>query len=302
MVSHSVILPAPVIRRAWQACQIKHGRREAGSGPGCMGKNKKKRQRQQTAASNPTRGAGNQDDDDDDDEDDEFGGLEVAEIATAIRVVTHLSEKPELFASKLFKPLRAALDPLVQLQLKKYDPVDYALRVTAALQHRKAHEALLALQGMRSHGQLAKQGTVQRWVRDCDPIPNESGLRVRLLQAVLRASTPMGVDEHPPEASCEGLGRAPDGGGGTECQADASTSGEGGEATGPSVIEYPAWDATGPDGGEDAGLEVEQKALASWKASGDDRQQPFSVSWTLACYLTLPPHAILLLVLPRACL
>eukprot|EP00966_Prymnesium_polylepis_P159768 3692734-Prymnesium_polylepis.1 len=146
------------------------------------------------AATKPADGGAS---DDDDDDDDEWGGFEVAEVATAIRVVAKLGRRPDLFASKLFKPLRAALDPLVQLQLKKYDPVDYAGRVTAALQQRKGHDALLGLQGMRANGQVAKQGTVQRWVRDCDSIPNEGGLRVRLLQAVLQAGRP--IDEPPHE-------------------------------------------------------------------------------------------------------
>eukprot|EP00966_Prymnesium_polylepis_P091542 2118947-Prymnesium_polylepis.1 len=141
------------------------------------------------AATKPAEGGAS-----DDDDDDEWGGFEVAEVATAIRVVEKLGRRPDLFASKLFKPLRAALDPLVQLQLKKYDPVDYA-----ALQQKKGHGALLGLQGMRANGQVAKQGTVQRWVRDCDSIPNEGGLRVRLLQAVLQAGRP--IEEQPPEVT-----------------------------------------------------------------------------------------------------
>ncbi|KAL3911920.1 MAG: hypothetical protein SGPRY_008515 [Prymnesium sp.] len=136
---------------------------------------------------------------------DEWGGFEVGEIATTIRVLTKLASSPSLLASKLFKPLRTALDPLVRAQLKKYDPVDYVARVTSALQQANPHHALLALQGMRDHGQQAKQGTIQRWVRDCDTISNEGGMRVRLLQAVLQASrvaqahpTQPAQEENPP--------------------------------------------------------------------------------------------------------
>ena len=68
--------------------------------------------------------------------------------------------------SKPFRELRAALDPLVQLQLKKYDVPDYGLKVTAALKAAKWGDALTAMQGVRGHQQQQKQGTLQRYVKD----------------------------------------------------------------------------------------------------------------------------------------
>ena len=94
--------------------------------------------------------------------------------------------RPELLEHKALRELRAALHPIVEHQLKKYDPIDYASRVTAAFRAGKGADALLALQGLHSRSQSVRQGTVQRWVRDCDAIA-DVGLRVKLLHAVLRA-------------------------------------------------------------------------------------------------------------------
>jgi len=97
--------------------------------------------------------------------------------------------------SKALRDLRAALHPIVEEQIKKYVPIDYATRVTAALRAGRGSDALLALQGMLARSQTARQGTVQRWVRDCDSI-DDVGLRVRLLHAVLRAGKPIeGVEQ-----------------------------------------------------------------------------------------------------------
>ena len=50
-----------------------------------------------------------------------------------VETIKYLVERPELFASRPFKELRAAIHPLVELQMKKYDPIDYMARVTVAL-------------------------------------------------------------------------------------------------------------------------------------------------------------------------
>lgn len=154
-----------------------------------------------------------------------------AELATAVHVVNFLGRRPELFLTRPLKALRAALDPLVQLQLKKYDAVDYTVRVTTALRHGKGADALLALQGMHAYQQSVKQGTIQRWVRDCDAISNENGMRVKLLQAVLLAGK-QGQDMESDVGGVRGVegggaGQSPSGGGGSQevtsiaAQADA---------------------------------------------------------------------------------
>ena len=79
-----------------------------------------------SAAAHPPSGS---DDDDDADE----GPPAAEEIDTAIYVVRYLARRPELFEQRVFKGLRAALHPLVELQRQRYDPVDYAARTSAAL-------------------------------------------------------------------------------------------------------------------------------------------------------------------------
>jgi hypothetical protein len=73
----------------------------------------------------------------------------------------------------------------MQLQLKKYDVPDYGARATAALKVGKWSDAMVAMQGVRAHGQVQRQGTLQRWVRDCGFIDDDA-LRLRLLDLVVR--------------------------------------------------------------------------------------------------------------------
>eukprot|EP00854_Cymbomonas_tetramitiformis_P019447 gene19447-23253_t len=121
-----------------------------------------------------------------------LGGLSGADLRATISAVRLLTARPDLFAAPSFKELRTALHPLVQLQLKRYDPVDYVARVTAALTAGKWSDALAGLAGAAAHAQLPKQGTKQRWVRFCDAI-EDTGLRLRLLDAVLRSGEPIPV-------------------------------------------------------------------------------------------------------------
>ena len=48
-----------------------------------------------------------------------LGGLDWGDVQTAIEVITFLAARPELFESKPFRALRAAVHPLVMLQLRK---------------------------------------------------------------------------------------------------------------------------------------------------------------------------------------
>ena len=112
-------------------------------------------------------------------------------VATTIDTLQYLAARPELLASKALRELRAALHPIVEHQLKKYDPIDYVSRATVALRGGHGADALLALKGLHARGQQARQGTIQRWVRDCDLI-TDSELRVRVLHAVLRAGKTVG--------------------------------------------------------------------------------------------------------------
>ena len=119
-----------------------------------------------SAAAHPPSGS-------DEDEADQ-GPPAVEEVETAIYVVRYLARRPELFEQRVFKGLRAALHPLVELQRQRYDPVDYAARTSAALRGGKWSDAMQALEGLRAYGGgTVKQGTLQRWVRDCAAVTHE---------------------------------------------------------------------------------------------------------------------------------
>ena len=89
----------------------------------------------------------------DGDADSELGGLCQDEVDITLETIQFLAQRPALFLSKPFKELRAALHPLVEEQLKKYDPVDYNARVTSAMREHKWAEALLAMEGARAYSQ-----------------------------------------------------------------------------------------------------------------------------------------------------
>ena len=133
------------------------------------------------------------------DEGGELGSLTTQAVDITTRTLKFLSGRPELFATRPFRDLRAALHPLVQVQLSKYDLVDYGSRASAALRLGKWEEALLALDGCRAFQQVPKQGTVQRWVRDCDTADELT--RLRLLDSIVRTSKPNpSAHPHPPSA------------------------------------------------------------------------------------------------------
>ncbi len=74
-----------------------------------MGKAKK-------LASKPNNGPAPMSQAQDDAEDDELGGIFADELEITIATIKFLSDRPELFATKPFKELRAVLDPLVQVR------------------------------------------------------------------------------------------------------------------------------------------------------------------------------------------
>ena len=150
-----------------------------------------------------------------------------ADVAAALRVVGFVGAHPHLFAERRYRPLRAALHPLVLEQLKRYEPVDYAARVTSALQAQRWEDGLRALRGLRAHGQAPKQGTVQRWVRDVDGAAD--GVRMRLLDAILRARQPQ--DAGAADAAADAAAVAADAG--------DSDSESGGEHAAPQIGEQP---------------------------------------------------------------
>jgi len=107
-------------------------------------------------------------------------------LTTTLTTLKKIVTDPSLFHSKRFKDLRRTLHPLVLEQLKSYDKgIDYRLKATNALNHAHWSDALAALQACRDFNQVPKQGTVQRWVRDCMGAEN---CQMQLLQAILKVS------------------------------------------------------------------------------------------------------------------
>jgi hypothetical protein len=103
--------------------------------------------------------------------------LQIA-IQTLQRIPPHLVQ-----SSTACRDLRRALHPHVLQQMKSYDSIDYRLKVTTALTQRQWPVALQALQGCRDFQQIPKQGTLQRWVRDCNDSP--AIWKLKLLTAIL---------------------------------------------------------------------------------------------------------------------
>ncbi|KAL3926360.1 MAG: hypothetical protein SGPRY_003331 [Prymnesium sp.] len=174
---------------------------------------------------------------------------------------------------QLFKPLRTVLDPLVWAQLKKYDLGDYVARVTSALQ------------------QQAKQGTIQQWVRDCDTISNEGGMRVRLLQAVLQASrvaqlhpTQPAQEENPPcvdhlVAQLEESGDAEEGAVLAERSEGVSRAVDLGDVN-PAIIEHTPWVAAVAC--EEEGLETGETSIAPQEHMWLKRNSTFAVLYSMS--------------------
>lgn len=113
----------------------------------------------------------------------------VSEIATTLRTVNYLARNLDVFLhSKNYKELRGALHPLVTERLRSYDKgIDYRAKVTAHLSHQRWSAALSALEAAKDFGQIPKQGTVQRWVRDVDGCELPA-LKIQLLTFILSSS------------------------------------------------------------------------------------------------------------------
>lgn len=120
------------------------------------------------------------------------GGLHRADVATTLRTIRVFASDANLFTAPPFRELRASLHPLVLAQIRKYEPIDYSMRVTHALRQQRWSDAAQALEGLVVFDIVVKQGTIQRWVRDCAEIQPEA-LRAKMLDAVLRSSRACGT-------------------------------------------------------------------------------------------------------------
>jgi hypothetical protein len=126
-----------------------------------------------------------------------------SDLAIAVLTIERLVANPSIFHSKQCKGLRRSLHPLVLEQLQSYDRgIDYRHRVTQALARHQWTDAIASLQACRDYHQYPKQGTIQRWVRDCTLAPS-GPCHVRLLQSILQVSYHPNENENDATAAVE---------------------------------------------------------------------------------------------------
>eukprot|EP00536_Pseudo-nitzschia_multiseries_P005867 jgi/Psemu1/191681/e_gw1.118.89.1 len=114
------------------------------------------------------------------------GKPSASDLEVALRTIRYLASAPDEFShSKDYKELRTALHPLVTERLKSYDKgVDYRAKVSLHLSHQRWAPAISALEAAKDFGQVPRQGTVQRWVRDVDACETPA-VKIRLLASIL---------------------------------------------------------------------------------------------------------------------
>jgi hypothetical protein len=194
-----------------------------------MGKNKKRKRQKQALLNATTISGGNNNNENENENENEHenddslleagdGPINISDAAleTTIETLLQISQG-SLLHEKRFKPLRRAIHPLVVEQLQSYDHgTDYRIKVTQALLNRKWTDALAALQGCQDFHQLPKQGTIQRWVRECDSCTHNESCKLLLLNAILV----VGNQESSSSSSSENNG----GGGGGDSTATATAT------------------------------------------------------------------------------
>lgn len=179
------------------------------------------------------------------------------EMAAVARVVTLLTTQPDALASKTCKPLRAALHPLVEAQLRE-EKASPAFRITCALgQQTRWPEALRLLAELRAlePGKRPKLGAYQRWVREVNAAEG-SARELAMLDAIMRVAggLPAAATAIPSEGSLCLV---------SAWQASTSTS-----------AELPAGEAGCTDGGARHGGAEASDGLLGTPAAGGEVQQP----------------------------
>lgn len=151
-----------------------------------MGKNRKrKRQRQQTEAA-PQDGGQGSSNHDNSSTSMSSSIIHDEDLEIAVDVLSQIAANPHQLADKRYKELRKALHPLIihQLSHQYQHGTDYRMKVTQFLSNQQWADALASLEGCRDFGQVPKQGTLQRWVRDVDLC--RAPCKLQLLNAILR--------------------------------------------------------------------------------------------------------------------
>lgn len=149
-----------------------------------MGKNRKRKRQKQQAAAPHDGGEGSTTHDNSSSMSSSIIHDEDLEIA--VDVLSQIAANPHQLSDKRYKELRKALHPLILHQLSHHyqHGTDYRMKVTQFLSNQQWADALASLEGCRDFGQVPKQGTLQRWVRDVDLC--RAPCKLQLLNAILR--------------------------------------------------------------------------------------------------------------------
>ncbi|KAF9212342.1 hypothetical protein BGZ59_006891 [Podila verticillata] len=118
------------------------------------------------------------------------------DMATTIKTLLALEQHTDIFRSKSCKAVRAVVHQLQQTATATTGMGQTPIgRISDALVDGRWNDAMVALEEMRTRGQVPKLGALQRWVRDCDAASAKNGafgdpVVLRVLDSMLRTVDP----------------------------------------------------------------------------------------------------------------
>ncbi|KAG0019667.1 hypothetical protein BGZ81_009636 [Podila clonocystis] len=118
------------------------------------------------------------------------------DMATTLKTLLVLEQHTDIFRSKSCKALRAVVHQLQQTATATTGMGQTPIgRISDALVDGRWNDAMIALEEMRTRGQVPKLGALQRWVRDCDAASAKNGafgdpVVLRVLDSMLRTVDP----------------------------------------------------------------------------------------------------------------
>ncbi|KAF9337693.1 hypothetical protein BG006_003329 [Podila minutissima] len=118
------------------------------------------------------------------------------DMATTLKTLLALEQHTDIFRSKSCKALRAVVHQLQQTATATTGMGQTPIgRISDALVDGRWNDAMVALEEMRTRGQVPKLGALQRWVRDCDAASAKNGafgdpVVLRVLDSMLRTVDP----------------------------------------------------------------------------------------------------------------
>eukprot|EP01130_Rhizamoeba_saxonica_P018230 TRINITY_DN9056_c0_g1_i1.p1 TRINITY_DN9056_c0_g1~~TRINITY_DN9056_c0_g1_i1.p1 ORF type:complete len:477 (-),score=106.42 TRINITY_DN9056_c0_g1_i1:44-1474(-) len=135
--------------------------------------------------------------------DDIASSISQEDMAATIRVLSKFNQNEHLFCSPHVKQIRTLMYPLQKyMSVSKSKPRNKSRveksglsnLITEALRNKNWIEAKKHMDMMRVTNEVPKIGAVQRWVRDCDAVGDDSPSMLRTLDAVIRLSLYSQID------------------------------------------------------------------------------------------------------------